>query len=342
MLSQIPQQLTLEMLTQMKTKSYLSVHGAKSMETTIKVIFLIIAENLKRMWKKGIRTNLKNENIDNVTFASTFDEFSPEIIASSTHNKAFSVPTSVTSDCILDSGCSAHMTSRKDLLHSLGTHQGVVTMANGQEIVVKGVGSIWLNCINGRGNCEPVFIRTVLFVPDLKGGNLISESKLELDGHRIVSQNGRRQVFLRKKEVIYAELDNSGQFLIKQSKMKVNLASYHEAHACFGHPGENVMSTLKAKYPDVIPDKPNNFYCPACTLAKSTHKSESSNDIKSKKPLQTIHSDLSGKFSVESLGSKSYYITFIDDYTRFAWISFLRYKSDAYQEIRDFVTLINN
>ncbi|KAI0991999.1 hypothetical protein K3495_g16187, partial [Podosphaera aphanis] len=39
-------------------------------------------------------------------------------------------------------------------------------------------------------------------------------------------------------------------------------------------------------------------------------------------------------------GRKRYYITFIDDFSRYAWISFLRNKNDAYQAIRDFVTRI--
>ena len=38
---------------------------------------------------------------------------------------------------ILDSGCSAHMTSRKELLNSIKPHKGIVTLANGSEISVE-------------------------------------------------------------------------------------------------------------------------------------------------------------------------------------------------------------
>ncbi|KAI0999861.1 hypothetical protein K3495_g8338 [Podosphaera aphanis] len=66
---------------------------------------------------------------------------------------------------------------------------------------------------------------------------------------------------------------------------------------------------------------------------KSTHKRAS-------KAFDLIHSDLSGRFSVKSLGGKEYYITFIDDCTRHAWIYFLKQKSNALTSIKQFVNII--
>lgn len=80
------------------------------------------------MNKKRIKTKKKTKIFINIIFATTFEECSPEIIPLNfTRDKAIFVPTIVTSDRIIDFGCSAHMTTRKDL-HSLDTHQGVVTM----------------------------------------------------------------------------------------------------------------------------------------------------------------------------------------------------------------------
>ncbi|KAI0993000.1 hypothetical protein K3495_g15184, partial [Podosphaera aphanis] len=269
------------------------------------------------------------------------EDLSDVIPSSTTNDKAFlSSIADVSSLWILDSGCSAHMTSRKELLTSLEPHRGVVTIANGRHISVEGKGSLSLNLRISSGQCIPATIRNVLYVPELKGGNLISESQLELDGNVIVSKNGRRRVLFADKEWMFALLDSSKQFVVQENYNKAHFASYHEAHECFGHPGENVMSNLRKQYPELIPNKPEGFHCPACILAKSTHKSECSKQRKSTKPFQIIHSDLSGKFSVDSLGRKRYYITFIDDFSRYAWISFLRNKNDAYQAIRDFVTRI--
>ena len=54
-------------------------------------------------------------------------------------------------------------------------------------------------------------------------------------------------------------------------------------------------------------------------------------------PYELIHPDLSGKFSVQSLGISYYYLSLIDDKTRFTWVCFLREKSDAVKCIMDFV-----
>jgi len=54
-------------------------------------------------------------------------------------------------------------------------------------------------------------------------------------------------------------------------------------------------------------------------------------------PFELIHSDLSGKFSVLSLGKSLYYMTFIGDKSRFAWVYLLKNKSDAGKALKDFV-----
>ena len=243
---------------------------------------------------------------------------------------------------ILDSGCSAHMTSQKNLLTSVRPHKGIVTLANGAGIPVEGIGMLHLRLRISSGEITTATIQNVLYVPKLKGGNLISESKLELSGCKIFSELGHRKVFKKGVEWMYAILDESNQFILQDQKYKAAFTSYLEAHKCFGHPGETSMTNLKQRYPDLIPRKPEGFVCPSCILSKSTHKSGKPSQKRSSKPFEIIHSDLSGKFSVDSLGGKRYYITFIDDFTRYSWIYFLRNKNDAYQSIREFIIRIKN
>ncbi|KHJ35040.1 hypothetical protein EV44_g1498 [Erysiphe necator] len=153
------------------------------------------------------------------------------------NDKAFlTCSTNSSSSWILDSGCFAHMTSRKELLSPLNHHKGVVTIANGRQIPVEGKGNLSLNLRTSTGGEISVTIRNVLYVPELKGGNLISESQLELDGNLIISQNGRRRVLFKNKEWMYAVLDSSKQFIVQENNNKTLFTSYHEAHECFGHP----------------------------------------------------------------------------------------------------------
>ena len=144
------------------------------------------------------------------------------------HDRAFLAAHSTSpSFWILDSGCSAHMISRKDLLSNIVPNNGIVTLANGMEILVKGSGTLNLNICRSTGEKSAVIIENVLYVPNLKGENLISESALELNGHSISSQNGRRKVFKNGKEWMLALLDNSLKlFVILEQKYNCSFASY--------------------------------------------------------------------------------------------------------------------
>jgi hypothetical protein len=50
-----------------------------------------------------------------------------------------------------------------------------------------------------------------------------------------------------------------------------------------------------------------------------------------------MHSDLSEKFSVKSKGGALYYISLIDEKTRYAWVRFLKKKSDASEALESMV-----
>ncbi|KAG8474247.1 hypothetical protein CXB51_033974 [Gossypium anomalum] len=47
--------------------------------------------------------------------------------------------------------------------------------------------------------------------------------------------------------------------------------------------------------------------------------------------LELVHSDVCGPMKTESLNGSKYFILFIDDYTRFSWIYFLKHKSEVAQ-----------
>ena len=119
--------------------------------------------------------------------------------------------------------------------------------------------------------------------------------------------------------------------------------SFEHWHSAFGHVNSSVFRH-QTFYEDgsLLPIPPKSYDCEPCSLAKSTHHVPSQSTSRASKPLELIHSDLSGKAPVPSLGGSYYYLTFIDDFTRYAWIYFLKKKSDATAAIKDFITLIEN
>ena len=67
--------------------------------------------------------------------------------------------------------------------------------------------------------------------------------------------------------------------------------------------------------------------CRGCALGKNDKRPFQSNDSKAKGILDLIHSDLCGPMSVDTLSGFSYFVTFINDYSRKTWIYFLKTRN---------------
>ena len=64
-------------------------------------------------------------------------------------------------------------------------------------------------------------------------------------------------------------------------------------------------------------------FCEACVEGKH-HRGHfpTSGGKRAKEPLDLVHSDVCGKMNAESLSGAQYFITFIDDKTRYVWYMF--------------------
>ena len=58
--------------------------------------------------------------------------------------------------------------------------------------------------------------------------------------------------------------------------------------------------------------------------------------------LELIHSDVCGPMPSISFSVYEYYVTFIDDYSRNTWIYFLNAKSEVFEKLKEFKSLIEN
>ena len=75
--------------------------------------------------------------------------------------------------------------------------------------------------------------------------------------------------------------------------------------------------------------------CDSCQKAKSHQFPYSSSENKSCAPLDLIHSDVWGPAPI-SVGNYTYYVSFIDDYSRYTWIYLLKHKSEVFHVFKNF------
>ena len=59
-------------------------------------------------------------------------------------------------------------------------------------------------------------------------------------------------------------------------------------------------------------------------------------------PLELIHSDIAGPFPHMSMTQAKYALTFIDDFSRYCWVYFLKHKSEVFDLFKVFRDLVEN
>jgi hypothetical protein len=79
--------------------------------------------------------------------------------------------------------------------------------------------------------------------------------------------------------------------------------------------------------------------CDACQQGKSHQLSYPRSSSVSRHPLDLIFSDVWGP-APNSFGRYSYYVSFIDDFSKFTWIYLLHHKSEVFQRFNDFQNLV--
>ena len=67
--------------------------------------------------------------------------------------------------------------------------------------------------------------------------------------------------------------------------------------------------------------------------------SNSSSMSASKFPLELVYSDVWGP-TPESVGRKKYYVSFIDDFSKFTWIYLIKFKSEVFQKFQEFQAFV--
>ena len=81
--------------------------------------------------------------------------------------------------------------------------------------------------------------------------------------------------------------------------------------------------------------------CQGCILGKHPeHKFEKASHERTSAPLELIHSDVAGPFPHMSMSQAKYALKFIDDFSRYCWVYFLKHKSEVFGLFKVFKALV--
>ena len=111
-------------------------------------------------------------------------------------------------------------------------------------------------------------------------------------------------------------------------------------HSRLGHPSFSIVHQIVSKNNIPCDSEPNKYsICDACQQGKSHQLPYPISTSVSTVPLQLVFSDVWGP-AAESVGRKQYYVSFVDDFSKFTWIYLLKHKSEVFQVFYDFQKLV--
>jgi transposase InsO family protein len=255
-----------------------------------------------------------------------------------------------------DSGATKHITSQRSFFSSLepAPTGNTVTCANNSSYPVMGVGKIILATADGSS----FTLSDALFVPGIKK-NLLSVSALAKIGLVVKFVDDRCTVHdLSNGDVIIASgiLCHGLYKLIDYERSVNDLAcAVHDSqamsdaklwHARFGH--LNFASLLRLQKSEMVSslpklEAPRKHVCEGCILGKMQRSSfPKDGTVRATKKLQLVHSDVCGPMQTPSFGNYLYFVTFIDDFSRHAWVYPLKAKSEVFMCFKQFLVLAEN
>jgi transposase InsO family protein len=183
----------------------------------------------------------------------------------------------------------------------------------------------------------------VLYVPRFEG-KLISVKRLIERDELEVNFKSEMCTIIKEGVTIGEANTMSGIYMLyheKERALKVTQECIHGWHRRLAHRNlddiKKLQPAIKFKACECTDD------CIACIKGKMTRNQfpkHSTNPAKQR--LDVVVSDVCGPIQTPSIGKSFYFVTFIDEYTRYSVVKFIKKKSDVFEKIQEFVEMCKN
>ena len=251
----------------------------------------------------------------------------------------------------VDTGATHHVCSDKKMFSSYQTIDNgeQLFMGNSSSSMVEGQGKVVLKMTSGK----ELTLNDVLHLPEIRK-NLVSGSLLSRKGFKLVFVSDN---FILTKKGMYVGKGYMSNGLFKMNVMTIvppikninkkstsfayMLESSNVWHGRIGHVNYDTLRRLinMECLPNFKIDP--NHKCEICVESKLTRTSFQSIE-RSSEPLELIHSDICDLKFIQTRGGKKYFLTLIDDCTRYCYVYLLRSKDEALEMFQHFKNEVEN
>ncbi|WVZ83847.1 hypothetical protein U9M48_030944 [Paspalum notatum var. saurae] len=256
-----------------------------------------------------------------------------------------SVAYGVDTNWYADSGATDHITSELEKMTVRDKYSGPdqVHTANGTGMEISNVGHSILHTPSRN-----IHLKNILHVPSARK-SLASVYRLVSDNN--ISIEFFPNCFLIKdlvtRKVLHQGRSQGGLYPLEAHEgslskqvLGVNKPSTSRWHSRLGHPSFQVVKyILRNNSLPSCSDENIESVCDSCQRAKSHQLPYSKSNSVSNSPLELIFSDVWGP-APTSVGRHNYYVSFIDDFSKYTWIYLLKKKSDVFQAFQIFQNFV--
>ena len=195
-----------------------------------------------------------------------------------------------------------------------------------------------------------VTLTDVLYVPELKK-HLLPIKAASTKGWQFhfigntykIMKDSRIKAFTSSNGTLYRLVENLNEYdaAATLGGMNEQNLNYETWHRRFGHLGMDKVKLMHHK--EIVCNMKCtkgviNRDCEACIQGKITRKPFlKGGNNQTREVLELIHSDVCGPMPVESLAGSKYFVTFIDDSSRFTVVYFMKDKSEVFKKLKLFV-----
>ena len=290
-----------------------------------------------------------SEKATTMTVQEDSDSDSVGLIAG--HALSVSSSSETSSTWIIDSGATCHMCLDSEIFTTLYQLEDPidVVLGDGRTLVAVGRGKVVLDMVLPSGESKPCTLHNVLYVPSLSY-NLLSVAKASQRGKTVEFTKSACYV-VDKHHKMVAKATKVGSLYQLDHKLNHKRASFAEKadskedtwHKRYGHLGiGNLRRLVREEMADGFDfDAAGELtFCESCPQGKHSRAKFPSSDRRGKEPLDLVHSDLCGKMNEKSLGGAQYFLSFIDDSTRYVWVYFLKSKDQVFEKFLEWKAMV--
>jgi hypothetical protein len=257
------------------------------------------------------------------------------------------------SSWIIDTGATDHMVNSISYFTTISVVESrYVKLPNGQLALITHIGTVRISqeltlhdvlCVPSFSfnlisvskliqtlHCCLIFLGSYCFMQNLSPWKTIGVGEERSGLYHLLQVSGKHSPIVSNSVVsFFNNISNSAV-----SATSIKNVSDDIWHYRLGHVSSSRMHLLHQYIPAMVVNK--NNVCTICPLAKQRKLSFDVSQSHTNFLFDLIHCDIWGPFSVKSTTGCSYFLTIVDDHSRFTWVYLMNHKSQTRDLIKFF------